>query len=128
MILVDSCVLFDHLRAKDPKLAVLFSTLPIAICGVIQAEVLHGSRNPTNRANLLQFMGLFPLLSLPDAMWITVGDNLNILRRNGLTVPFVDVVLATLAVSQDLELWTRDAHFERIQQSLPALKLFQEPA
>ena len=44
-----------------------------------------------------------------------------------MTVPFPDAVVATLAIANNLELWTRDAHFTLIQQWLPALKLFQEP-
>ena len=37
------------------------------------------------------------------------------------------VVLATVAISNDIELWTRDTHFPMIQKVLPALKLFVEP-
>ena len=36
-------------------------------------------------------------------------------------------ILATLAIVNDTELWTRDTHFKLIQKCLPSLKLFQEP-
>jgi predicted nucleic acid-binding protein len=42
-------------------------------------------------------------------------------------VPFPDVVLATVAIANGIELWTRDKHFALIQGVLPALRLFQEP-
>ena len=45
----------------------------------------------------------------------------------GVTVPFPDVVLVTLAIDSGVELWTRDKHFALMQTVLPALKLFQEP-
>jgi predicted nucleic acid-binding protein len=43
-------------------------------------------------------------------------------------VPFPDVLLATVAIENGLELWTDDSHFLHIQRVLPALRLFQEPA
>ena len=66
-------------------------------------------------------------MPLPDSIWDDVGDNLAHLRTHGVTVPFADGVLATLAIANDLELWTRDPHFTLIQKWLPALQLFQEP-
>ena len=45
MTLVDTSVVVDYLRTADPKLASLFRTLPVALCGVTRAEVLHGVRN-----------------------------------------------------------------------------------
>lgn len=49
------------------------------------------------------------------------------LRAAGVTVPFPDVVIAALAIANDVELWTRDAQFITIRGVLPQLKLFQEP-
>jgi predicted nucleic acid-binding protein len=43
------------------------------------------------------------------------------------TVPFPDALIATLAIAENLELWTRDLHFTQIQRVLPSLRLFQEP-
>jgi predicted nucleic acid-binding protein len=56
-----------------------------------------------------------------------VGDNLAVLRAAGVTVPFTDAALATLALSLDIELWARDKHFPVIRKVLPQLKLFPEP-
>ena len=127
MILVDSCVIFDHTRGRDPRLAAHFKTLPTAVCGVVRAEVLHGVRTPADRATLLALLNRFGQVSTPDTLWDSVGDNLAKLRAAGVNVPFPDVVLATVAIQGDHELWTRDAHFALIQRTLPALKLFQEP-
>lgn len=60
-------------------------------------------------------------------MWDRVGDHLAALRSAGVTVPFADVVIATLAIENDIELWTRDRQFAIIQRVLPALRLFAEP-
>jgi predicted nucleic acid-binding protein len=59
MILVDTGVLIDFLRTKDPKLDQLFRTEPVAVCGVTRAEILAGSRNAGDRQRLLQFLARF---------------------------------------------------------------------
>ena len=127
MILVDSSVIFDHTRGRDPRLAQLFTTLPVAVCGIVRAEVLHGARNTSNRAALDNLLNQFIQVLTPESAWDLTGDNLCLLRMRGLTIPLPDVLLATLAIVHDLELWARDAHFPMMRQHLPTLKLFQEP-
>lgn len=127
MILTDTTVVIDFLRTGDAKLRHLIVVHGAAICGVTRAEILHGARDPRHRQQLLTALGMFPHVLVPDTVWDSVGDYLAALRAGGLTVPFADAILAALAIANGLELWTRDAHFTRMQRLLPALKLFQEP-
>jgi predicted nucleic acid-binding protein len=127
MILVDTSVVIDWSQGKDAKLRVLMPSLPVAVCGVTQAELLHGSRDPAHRQKLLTDLAAFQFVPMPDALWIPVGDNLAALRSNGITVPFQDVAIATVAIESDIELWTRDAQFPLIQTVLPRLRLFPDP-
>jgi predicted nucleic acid-binding protein len=127
MILVDTSVVIDWSQGKDAKLRQLLPSLPVAVCGVTQAELLHGSRDPAHRQKLLADLAAFQFVAIPDALWITVGDNLAVMRSNGITVPLADAVIATLGIENDLEVWARDPHFPMVQKVLPRLKLFQEP-
>jgi len=127
MILVDTGVIIGYQRTGDPKLDALFRSLPVGICGVTRAEILHGARDSANRHNLLILLNTFHQVSIPDSIWDLTGDHLAALRAKGITVPFADVVIATLAIQNDIELWTRDAHFTMIRNVLPILKLFVEP-
>jgi predicted nucleic acid-binding protein len=127
MILVDSNVLIAAIRTGDPKITALLRAHNAAACGVVRAELLHGVRSAADRRNTLALLGTLGHVPTPDAVWDAVGDNLYALRTNGVTVPFPDAILANLALVNDLELWTRDAHFALIQRVLPALKLFVEP-
>ena len=127
LILVDSSVLIDYTRGRDPKLQSLFTRLPLAVCGIVRAELLAGSRSAAARAKLIAILdGLVPVTT-PESIWDVVGDNLAELGRNGLTVPVPDAVIATLAMQLDIEVWTRDSHFAAMQRILPVLKLYQEP-
>lgn len=64
---------------------------------------------------------------MPESCWDLVGENLAALYARGITVPFPDVVIATLGIENDIEVWARDPHFPVMQMVLPRLKLFQEP-
>ena len=42
-------------------------------------------------------------------------------------MPLSDALIATLAIENGFEVWTRDGHFERIREAIPALQLLPEP-
>ena len=48
------------------------------------------------------------------------GDLLAALRSAGVTVPFNDALIAAVAISAGLELWTRDTHRSRLDRPSPA--------
>lgn len=127
MILVDTNVLIALIRTGDPKLTALLRTHGGAVPGIVRAELLHGVRSAVDRRNTLALFATLGAVPTPEAIWDDVGDNLRALRAHGVTVPFPDALLATLALFHDLELWTRDAHFGLIQGVLPALQPFVEP-
>ena len=126
MILVDATVLIDYLRHGDAALLATMQTNGAAFCGATRAEILHGACGPKHRQKLLQLLDTFPLVSMPDIAWDAVGDKLAILRAKGLGVPLPDVIVATIAIMLDVEVWARDRHFPLMQQYLPALKLLHE--
>src|SRR4051794_22293186 len=111
MILVDSNVVIDAIKTQDPNLVGLFQAHSAAICGVSRAEVLHGARTPAERQRFLAMLNILALVPIPDALRDTTGDNLAALRAAGVTVPFQDVVIATVAIAFGVELWTRDQQF-----------------
>ena len=127
MILLDTTLVFAQLRANDLRLLNLFQAHGAAICGITRAEVLHGVRNPADQARFLAMLNGLPRVAIPEPLWDEVGLNLAALRAAGLNLPLSDVVIASVAISLDLELWARDQHFPMIQSVLPALRLFPEP-
>ena len=115
MILVDTGVLIDYQRTLDPKLKGLFASLPVGICGVTRAEMLHGARNLGNRRRILTLLNSFQQVSIPDSIWDTVGDHLAALRAAGLTISFPDVTIMTVGISLGAEVWARDNDFKNAQ-------------
>jgi len=127
MILTDTTVVIGLLRQPTLRLRQIIQTSQAAVCGVTVAEVYAGARTPTDLAQSAMALQAFGAVAIPDHLWAAVGHNLAALRAKGLTVPFTDALIATVAIENGLELWTYDAHFPMIQTALPQLKLFQEP-
>lgn len=128
MILVDTSVIVPFLRTADLKLDRLFRSLPVAICGMTRAEILHGVRSPADHARTLLILNGFAPVATGEPIWDSVGDILRTLRAKGIQIPISDAVIATVAMVNDIELWTRDAHFNLVQREFPVLKLFAEPS
>ena len=127
MILLDSSVVVEYLRAPGGKLQRLFAQLRPAICGVIRAEVLHGARDLAHLKVLSIALDQLPQHPIPQDIWDEMGRNLCELRLHGLTVPFADALIATIAIRDGMEVWTYDNHFRLIQSVLTTLPLFVEP-
>ena len=51
--------------------------------------------------------------------YVEAGDVYAALRRRGVTVPSVDVLIAVMAASVGNGIVTRDRHFEVIREQLP---------
>lgn len=127
MILADTSILVELLRTRSPRLRSLIVSQRAAICGPTRTEILYATRDAQHRQQLLTALRMFQQISIPDSLWDQAGDNLAALRAVGTTVSLADVLIATVAISNNLELWTRDLDFTQMQNSLPALRLFQEP-
>ena len=126
MILADSNVLIDYFRSRDSELAKKIDSMPIALCGIVRAELLHGARNDEEIDDFLASFKTFENLINDDYDWDGTGVLLQTLRTNGIQVPLADALIAFTAIKYDIPLWTRDNHFKFIQGFYPELKLYEE--
>jgi predicted nucleic acid-binding protein len=127
MILVDTSVLVDYLRLPSDDILRTLESNQAAICGVIRAEILAGTRSPGEISRISTCLNALQQIPLPEDIWDRVGYYLALLRSAGVTVPFADAVIATVAVGNKIPLWTRDVHFQRMQSVMKELELFPEP-
>ncbi|MCR5125621.1 MAG: PIN domain-containing protein [Treponema sp.] len=124
MILVDTNILVDFFNKPTEEFAQIFAKEDVAVCGVVQAELLHGA---TSEKQISAIQDMFTGLKYIDIKvedWIQIGLFLLRLRKCGLKVPFPDAVIAFLAIKENCEVWTRDKHFSLIKEKIPELKLF----
>jgi len=64
-------------------------------------------------------------LELRARGWRRVGELAGDARRSGFTLPLTDVQIAVMALENEAELWSRDAHFARIGSLVAGLVRFQ---
>jgi predicted nucleic acid-binding protein len=125
MILIDTSLLIDYLKGPDTILDGIIEKEEVAICGIVLAELFHGINSNREKELIHDAVKDFEWVQIEDTIWHTVGINLNKLKKNGLTVPFQDAVIATLCIDKNIKIATRDKHFERIATILTDLQVYK---
>jgi predicted nucleic acid-binding protein len=127
-VLADTSVWVDFLKVgtKGPaaELATLLRDRQVVLCGQVVAELLAGTQ-PQQRDGLWTLLSGLPWLELRARGWRRVGELAGDARRSGFTLPHIDVQIAVMALENEAELWSRDAHFARIATLVSGLLRFQ---
>ena len=86
----------------------------IAIIPVIRLELLGGTKSTAEFQRLDSRLGALHQLPLAQAEWDESASLAFKLRRNGMTVPYIDIIIAAAAILHGLLLIHADRHFELI--------------
>jgi predicted nucleic acid-binding protein len=124
-ILVDSNIIIDFWKNPTVPTRSIFENEKIFICGIIQAELLHGAKSDKELQMIIEALNDLEFLDVDRSDWIEIGKYLNKLKKKGITVPFQDVIIAYLAIKNGAMLWSNDRHFVKIQSVLKKLKIFE---
>ena len=115
MILVDTAVWIDHLRAGDAQLAVLLDRGRVLGHPWVTGELALGSIR--NRLEILRLLD-----DLPQATVATAAEVRELVERHklfSLGIGYVDAqLLAATMLSADAALWTRDRRLRAPAQRL----------
>lgn len=128
MVLIDSSVWIEAFRRKgrlDVKMALesLLDVYEAQWCSPVRLEVLGGAR-AEERGRLGRHFSVIPYRPCTEADWDRAVSLAWHLRENGLTVPWLDVVIAALALHDNVRLYAIDAHFAKIAK-LTGLQLYK---
>lgn len=123
MILIDTNVIIEIWKFGNKDLIDKFNSHHIILSGIVKSELLKGARNQKDFNLIQDYLTEFDIINPNDIYWDLLGENLYNLRSNGVTVPYQDVLIATLAIQNQLTLWTFDKHFSFIQKVIPELDL-----
>lgn len=122
MVLVDTSVWIEaHRWQGEPavKLALrgLLDAYEATLCGPVEMEFLGGAR-PQERERLQAWCSVVPYLSNDQKLWRRAAAHFSHLRSGGLTVPWNDILVATLALTADCRVYAVDAHFRAMAPML----------
>ena len=128
MVLVDSSIWIEAARrtgSLQAKVALeaLLEEYEACWCGPVKLEVLGGARKEERR-KLEFFFEAIPSRTMPDTAWAEATELAWRVRDKGVTAPWNDVLIATLALSWDIRVFAQDAHFDQIA-AVTALRLYQ---
>lgn len=123
MILVDSNIFIDYWKHPLEEWTEVFKQNEIAVCGVIQAELLRGSHSDMEFKQIKEALDCFEYLTFEDDDWIELSRLFITLKKAGLSVPFQDGIIAWIAIKNKCEIWTHDNHFKLISNIFPQISL-----
>jgi predicted nucleic acid-binding protein len=124
--LIDTSAWIDFFRGQRglaDAVDKLLESGDAAICGPIVTELRRGLRSDSERVAVLPLLGGCHELGEPTSLWSDAGDLGFVLRRKGVTVKTLDLLIATHALAYDVPLLTGDADFEAMRGAGIPLRL-----
>jgi len=116
-VVLDTSVWIDAFRGKTPHIVEAAQGLlkddRILICGPVLFEIKRGLR-PPDRKKILPLLDALIRLSVDETVWDAAGDLDASLRKKGITIPPMDVIIAQVCLHHKVALFALDEHFNSI--------------
>jgi predicted nucleic acid-binding protein len=123
-VLLDTSVWIDALRGKTSSIVAITQELlnndRVLTCGPVIFEIKRGLHS-AERKKVLPLFDALIRLSFNETIWDAAGDLDASLRKKGITIPPMDIIIAQMSLHYNVPLFTIDNHF----RSVPGLKMFE---
>lgn len=123
-VIVDTSVLISFFRGESKiadKVNSLLHDKRFFTTGIIIAELLQGMKEVKEEKNISDILAEIAPLEINTDLWIKAGKIALSLRKKGINLSLTDVAIATLAIENNLQIFTLDKHFEQI----PEVKMYK---
>ncbi len=125
MVIVDTSAWIAFFRrdgAAFTKLAVkaLLDEYEATLCGPVEMEFLGGAF-PHERPKIQSWFDIIPYASNDQKIWRNAASTYASLRAAGLTVPWNDILIATIAMERDCRVYSVDKHFDAMAKHVPLM-------
>jgi predicted nucleic acid-binding protein len=118
-VIPDTCAWIDFFSGRATSLSeALEQSLgndSVTTCGVVIYELLQGIRSKREEEMILLAFEAVSHIEMTRSLWVKAGRLSATLRRKGVTIPFSDIVIASIALENSLAVMTIDRHFEQVQ-------------
>ena len=91
----------------------------VATTGMVRLELLGGARSQKEWSQLSEHLQALHQLPVLDEQWQQAAQMGFQLRRQGVSVPFTNILIGAVAIEFGAVLLHRDRHFDFISSSLP---------
>ena len=124
-VLADTCVWIDFFSGRaTPEADALEQSIingTIVTCGVVMYELVQGVKSRQEEELIFRAFDGVPHFEMTRSLWAAAGKLSAVLRKQGITVPFSDILIAAIAMESGLDVLTIDRHFELI----PGLRMIR---
>lgn len=119
MVIVDSSIWIEAARRNgrlDCKVGLenLIEAAEAMVCGPIKLEVLGGARQE-DRKRMAAYFECLPYRATTDDTWQFALECAWRLRDKGHTIPWNDILIASLSIKWGCRVYSADHHFEMMQ-------------
>jgi tRNA(fMet)-specific endonuclease VapC len=124
-ILVDTTIWIEFFRGRSKiadYLEMLLTQNVVYTCGIVMCEVLQGVKLEGERDKILDILVTLPYVEMTKKLWQNAAELSVSMKKDGVNLPLSDIFIATIALENDLAVYTLDNHFTQI----PNLKLYKE--
>ena len=123
--LIDTSAWIDFFRNSSSRYADAVTTLieqdAAVITGPVISELLQGLKTQREAETLGELLNVITCIDVSHEDWIITGALLGKLRRNGITVPLTDALIAIVAKQNKCNVLTIDQHFKHLGVPLYAV-------
>lgn len=106
-----------HEQLKQTLVAAL-STFSVATTNIVILELLQGCLNRNEYEAMHARLNALETLPISDSVWSLAYNTGYELRRRGITVPSVDIIIAATAKIHNCSLLHHDKHFRTLAKHL----------
>jgi predicted nucleic acid-binding protein len=122
-ILVDTTIWIEFFRGRSSvgdRLETLLMDDFVCTCGMVMFEVLQGIKSEGEKSKILTLLAGLPYVEMTKVLWQRAAVLSALLKKSGVSVPLSDILITTIAIENDLSVFTLDNHFLQI----PNLRLY----
>jgi len=102
----------DFIPEIKDRLDQLLEADRVITAGIIKLEILGGTRTEKEFKLLKKRLDALPLIEINTVVWEAAFALAFSLRRNGITVPYTDILVAACALSSGSTVVHADSHFD----------------
>jgi len=117
-VIVDTSIWIEFFRnplsPEKKEVDVLLDDDRAVLVGIVLAELLQGTRSQKEFELIKSALTALPFYEVSTQGWIKTGATASQLRKQGITIPLSDCLIAALAIENGCRVYSLDPHFEKI--------------
>jgi predicted nucleic acid-binding protein len=123
-VLIDTSVWIEFFRSKSAKggeVERLLMEDSVWTCGIVLFELLQGIKSEREKSLIIGILSELSHVEMSEHLWKIAAELSLSLKKKGKNLPFSDILISSIAIDNQLSIFTFDRHFEEI----PGVKLYK---